>query len=84
MGDTAVHDLPAFGRLEQGVPPEGLPRERVHVKTEPRACRHARVDRGTLCDFFAGRRRPTFGTLRAVCSAIGFALEDVISFPARA
>jgi transcriptional regulator with XRE-family HTH domain len=45
--------------------------------------RSAQVDEGTLCDLFAGRRRPTFGTLRAVCLALGLALEDVISFPAR-
>ena len=29
--------------------------------------RQAHVDEGTLCDFVAGRRRPTFGTLRALC-----------------
>ena len=46
--------------------------------------REAHVDEGTLCDLFAGRRRPTFGTLRAVCLALGLALEDVICFPARA
>ncbi|TAN34763.1 XRE family transcriptional regulator [bacterium] len=46
--------------------------------------RRARVDEGTLCDLVAGRRRPTFGTLRAVCLALGLAMEDVISFPAHA
>ncbi|HEY8839069.1 MAG TPA: helix-turn-helix transcriptional regulator [Candidatus Dormibacteraeota bacterium] len=42
--------------------------------------RHAHVDEGTLCDLFAGRRRPTFGTLRALCHALELALEDVIKF----
>jgi hypothetical protein len=51
---------------------------------EPELGRRPRVDEGTLCDLFAGRRRPTFGTLRAVCLALGLALEDVISFPVRA
>jgi transcriptional regulator with XRE-family HTH domain len=46
--------------------------------------RHARVDEGTLCGLFAGRRRPTFGTLRAICFALGLELEleHVISFGA--
>jgi transcriptional regulator with XRE-family HTH domain len=42
---------------------------------------HARVDEGTLCDLFAGRRRPTFGTLRAICNALELPLEGVIAFP---
>jgi len=40
----------------------------------------AHVDEGTLCDLFAGRRRPTFGTLRALCHALELSLEDVIRF----
>src|SRR5207245_3179777 len=28
--------------------------------------REAHIDEGTLCDSFAGRRSPTFGTLRAI------------------
>lgn len=44
--------------------------------------RQAHVDEGTLCDLFAGRRRPTFGTLRALCQALQLAMADVISFPA--
>ena len=46
--------------------------------------RHARVDEGTLCDLFAGRRRATFGILRAVCLALGLTLDEVISFSAHA
>ena len=42
--------------------------------------RDAHVDEGTLCDFFASRRRPTFGTLRAVCRALELSLEGVFVF----
>ena len=42
--------------------------------------REAHVDEGTLCDLFAGRRRPTFGTLRAVSQALGLAFDGVIAF----
>ena len=42
--------------------------------------RHARIDEGTLCDLFASRRRPTFGTLRATCLALSLRLEDVVTF----
>ena len=45
---------------------------------------HAHVDEGTLCDLFAGRRRPNFGTLRALCRALELSLEDVIKFNAGA
>jgi transcriptional regulator with XRE-family HTH domain len=41
---------------------------------------HAHVDEGTLCDLFAGRRRPTFGTLRALCQALELSLDNVIAF----
>ena len=41
---------------------------------------HAHVDEGTLCDLCAGRRRPTFGTLRALCQALELELESVITF----
>jgi DNA-binding Xre family transcriptional regulator len=40
----------------------------------------ANVDEGTLCDLFAGRRRPTFGTLHALCQALELPLGDVIVF----
>jgi transcriptional regulator with XRE-family HTH domain len=42
--------------------------------------RRAHLDEGTLCDLFAGRRRPTFGTLRALCNTLEIPLEDVITF----
>jgi len=41
---------------------------------------HAHVDEGTLCDFFSERRRPTFGTLRAICEALELSLQNVIGF----
>ena len=40
----------------------------------------AHVDEGTLCDLFAGRRRPTFGTLRALCQVLALNLDQVIAF----
>jgi transcriptional regulator with XRE-family HTH domain len=40
----------------------------------------AHVDEGTICDLFDGRRRPTFGTLRALCGALDLALENVLVF----
>lgn len=42
--------------------------------------REAKVDEGTLCDLFAGRRRPTFGTLRALCKALELSLQEVLCF----
>lgn len=42
--------------------------------------RQAHVDEGTLCDLFAGRRRSTFGTLRALCEALELSLDVVIVF----
>jgi DNA-binding Xre family transcriptional regulator len=42
--------------------------------------RHAHVDEGTLCDLFVGRRRPTFGTLRAICQSLDLSFEHVIAF----
>jgi transcriptional regulator with XRE-family HTH domain len=42
--------------------------------------RTAHVDEGTLCDLFAGRRRPTFGTLRALCRALELPIGNVIAF----
>ena len=42
--------------------------------------RRANVDEGTVCDLLAGRRRPTFATLRALCAALDLSLESVICF----
>ena len=48
--------------------------------TRRELARQAHVDEGTLCDLLADRRRPTFGTLRAICGAIGLGLNEVIKF----
>jgi transcriptional regulator with XRE-family HTH domain len=48
--------------------------------TRRELAQRAHVDEGTLCDLFAGRRRPTFGTLRAICVALELSLQDVIGF----
>jgi transcriptional regulator with XRE-family HTH domain len=40
----------------------------------------AKVDDGTLCDLFSGRRRPTFGTLRAICECLEMSLDSVLVF----
>ncbi len=48
--------------------------------TRRELAKNARVDEGTLCDLFAGRRRPTFGTLRAMCHVLELSLKDVIEF----
>jgi len=44
--------------------------------------RNAHVDEGTLCELFAGRRRPTFGTLRALCLVLELSLDEMIKFMA--
>ena len=60
-----------------------LERERVlRGLTQRELAKRAAVDEGTLCDLLARRRRPTFGTLGAVCQALGMTLADVILFEA--
>ncbi|MBJ7598533.1 MAG: helix-turn-helix transcriptional regulator [Candidatus Dormibacteraeota bacterium] len=41
---------------------------------------HAHIDPGTLSDLLAVRRRPTLGTVMAVCEALGLQLCDAILF----
>lgn len=48
--------------------------------TKADLARAARVDPGTLSDMTLGRRRPTFGTVQAICVALGLVLSDVIVF----
>jgi transcriptional regulator with XRE-family HTH domain len=48
--------------------------------TKADLARMAHVDPGTLSDMTLGRRRPTFGTVQAVCIALGLVLSDVIVF----
>lgn len=69
------------GTLEWSVDATAIDRARIlRGWTRRNLAREAHVDEGTLCDLFAGRRRPTFGTLRALCQALGLALEGVITF----
>jgi DNA-binding Xre family transcriptional regulator len=53
----------------------------LHGWTRRELARQAQVDEGAVCDLFVGRRRPTFGTLRALCHALELTLVDVIVFP---
>src|SRR5258708_36742752 len=49
--------------------------------TRTRLAHTAQVDDKTLRDMLSGRRRPTFGTVQAVSSALDMTLSDVIQFP---
>jgi transcriptional regulator with XRE-family HTH domain len=67
--------------LEWSVDVGAVDRARVlHGWTRRDLAHRAHVDEGTLCDLFAGRRRPTFGTLRALCQVLDLSLEEVIAF----
>jgi len=67
--------------LEWSVDAAAIDRARIlRGWTRRDLAQHAHVDEGTLCDLFAARRRPTFGTLRAVCQSLDLALEDMIEF----
>ena len=70
-----------MGLAEWTVDIAGIDRARViRGWTRRDLGRAAHVDEGTLCDLFAGRRQPTFGTLRAICQALELSLEKVIEF----
>jgi transcriptional regulator with XRE-family HTH domain len=67
--------------LQWSVDASGIDRARIlRGWTRRELAQLAHLDEGTLCDLFAGRRRPTFGTLRALCHALELSLEDVIAF----
>jgi transcriptional regulator with XRE-family HTH domain len=67
--------------LEWSVDAAAIDRARIlRGWTRRDLAREARVDEGTLCDLFAGRRRPTFGTLRTISQALELSLADVIKF----
>jgi DNA-binding Xre family transcriptional regulator len=71
----------AVADLEWSVNVEAVERSRIlHGWTRRDLAQHASIDEGTLCDLVAGRRRPTFGTLRAICMALHLSLEEVIAF----
>ncbi|MBJ7614384.1 MAG: helix-turn-helix transcriptional regulator [Candidatus Dormibacteraeota bacterium] len=48
--------------------------------TRSQLAEHAHIDPGTLSDLLAVRRRPTLGTVMAVCEALGLQLCDAILF----
>ena len=48
--------------------------------TKADLARAAHVDPGTVSDLGNGHRRPTFGTVQALCVALGLTLPDVIVF----
>jgi transcriptional regulator with XRE-family HTH domain len=67
--------------LEWSVDAVAIDRARiVRGWTRRDLAQRAHVDEGTLCDLFAGRRRPTFGTLRALCQALELSLTEVVVF----
>jgi DNA-binding Xre family transcriptional regulator len=67
--------------LKWSVDAGAIDRARIlHGWTRRDLAQQAHVDEGTLCDLFARRRRPTFGTLRAICKELELSLEDVITF----
>ncbi len=67
--------------LEWSVDAAAIDRARIlRGWTRRDLAQQAHVDEGTLCDLFAGRRRPTFGTLRAICQVLDLSLEAVITF----
>ena len=67
--------------LEWSVDVAAIDRARVlRGWTRRDLAQHSDVDEGTLCDLFARRRRPTFGTLRAICIALEMSFETVIEF----
>jgi len=48
--------------------------------TKADLARVAHVDPGTVSDLGKRRRRPTLGTVQALCVALGLTLPDVIVF----
>ena len=58
-----------------------IDRQRVlHGWTQSDLARAAHVDSKTIRDMVAGRRRPSFGTIQALCVALDIALSSVIVF----
>jgi transcriptional regulator with XRE-family HTH domain len=52
----------------------------LNAWTRKRLASVARVDPKTLTDMCSGRRRPTFGTVQAVCAALSLTVAEVILF----
>ena len=67
--------------LQWAVDVQRIDRARISLGLTRRALgRAAHVDPGTVGDMLAGRRRPTFGTLRAIARVLGLELAEVIAF----
>src|SRR4051812_15690253 len=74
---VVTHTRP--GRLPWSLNVRPIERERVlRGWTRSELARTAHVDEKTLRDMLSGRRRPTFGTVQAVCTALGLTLPNVI------
>lgn len=52
----------------------------LHGWTQRRLAVESHVDRGTLSALVLGRRRPTLGTIQALCRVLDLTLADVIVF----
>lgn len=52
----------------------------VRGLTRAGLARRAHIDPATLSDMLRGRRRPTFGSVLAVCGALGLDLGEVLVF----
>jgi transcriptional regulator with XRE-family HTH domain len=50
--------------------------------TQRELAHNARVDPGTLSDLLRQRRRPTFGTVQAICASLDLVLAEAITFGA--
>jgi transcriptional regulator with XRE-family HTH domain len=50
--------------------------------TQRELAHNARVDPGTLSDLLRQRRRPTFGTVQAICASLDLVLAEAITFEA--
>ena len=72
--------MDAAARLSWTIDLDELDRARIRRGwTQDQLAKASRVNPGTISAMFARRRRPTFGTLAALCSALGLELSDVIS-----
>jgi len=75
---------PGVGNLTWTVNVEEIERARIlQGWTRRDLARQAHIDEGTLGDLLSGRRRPTFGVLRAVGLVLGLSPEGLIEFARR-
>jgi DNA-binding Xre family transcriptional regulator len=82
---ATVEASQAAQRNERGwsVNIEPIDRERLlRGWTQRELARRACVDQGTLSDLLARRRRPTLGTVQALCTTLRLTLAQVITFDA--